>query len=145
MSCKASDDIVKPALLSLLRPASASHLHHLGKDGKSGTRRDESQAAAQWRRARPEVPNPKVTVIERLTEATVSVSWSDSVSGRFGEQIWRAGFARHESYCVLTGTPIRRGDAIFRPWHTGIYGPPNRRHMMLTVSVWAALPVCEEV
>ena len=72
----------------------------------------------QWEeddaRARTEPP-ARIAVMERLSSYMISVSWSDSCSGRYAEQIWCRSRARVPSTCALTGRAIQRGDPVFRP------------------------------
>jgi hypothetical protein len=69
--------------------------------------------------------------IERQTESTILVSWSDPTLGRYQDQTWRAGFARTAGVCGLTGMPVRRGDAVFRPVVRGSARPLNAFDMIL--------------
>ncbi|MCG5077639.1 DUF3331 domain-containing protein [Paraburkholderia sp. RG36] len=56
-----------------------------------------------------------LAVVETWSENLVSVSWSDSTSGRYSEQPWRLCIARKGGICALTGASIRRGDRVYRP------------------------------
>jgi hypothetical protein len=69
--------------------------------------------------------------IERQTESTILVSWSDPTLGRYQDQTWRAGFARTAGVCGLTGMPVRRGDPVFRPVVRGGFRPLNAFDMIL--------------
>jgi hypothetical protein len=69
--------------------------------------------------------------IERQTESTILVSWSDPTLGRYQDQTWRAGFARVAGVCGLTGMPVRRGDPVFRPVVRGGFRPLNAFDMIL--------------
>jgi hypothetical protein len=69
--------------------------------------------------------------IEWQTMHTIRVSWSDPTLGQCHDQTWRAGSARTEGVCVLTGVPVRRGDAVFRPLALGRDAPVNAPHMIL--------------
>ncbi|CAG9185381.1 DUF3331 domain-containing protein [Cupriavidus pampae] len=73
---------------------------------------DEDAHRAQ-RAQRPHAP--MVTVIERPSPTLAIVSWRDATHCRYGEQIWTAASARSSGTCSLTGRPIARGEAIFRP------------------------------
>ena len=59
-----------------------------------------------------------ITIRERLTSRTASVSWSDSQLGCFAEQVWSLGRARAEDVCSISGEHIKRGDPVFRPRKT---------------------------
>ncbi|MFC0398749.1 DUF3331 domain-containing protein [Paraburkholderia rhizosphaerae] len=69
--------------------------------------------------------------IERQTGSTILVSWSDPTLGRYQDQAWRAGFARKPGVCGLTGMPVRRGDAVYRPVVRGGVRPLNALDMIL--------------
>ena len=58
---------------------------------------------------------PIVSVIERPSATMAVVSWRDATHCRYGEQVWAAGVAREDGVCALTGRPIARSDAVFRP------------------------------
>ena len=73
--------------------------------------------------------------IEWQTTCTILVSWSDSRYGRFVDQTWRAGFARTNGICGLTGKSVRRGDPVFRPLHRGNTAPKNAFDMILANTV----------
>jgi hypothetical protein len=57
----------------------------------------------------------RIEVLERLTEHTVLVHWSDATRCRYVDQVWILCKARKLGRCVLTGRPIRRGDAVYKP------------------------------
>jgi hypothetical protein len=69
--------------------------------------------------------------IEWQTMHTIRVSWSDATLGQCHDQTWRAGLARSEGVCVLTGVPVHRGDTVFRPFAIGRDSPVNAPHMIL--------------
>ncbi|CAB3768907.1 DUF3331 domain-containing protein [Paraburkholderia humisilvae] len=75
--------------------------------------------------------------IERQTESTLLVSWSDPTLGRYQDQTWRAGFARRPGVCGLTGMPVCRGDAVYKPVVRGGAKPLNAFDMILA----SALPL----
>ncbi|GAB2891127.1 hypothetical protein GCM10027093_27780 [Paraburkholderia jirisanensis] len=78
-----------------------------------------------------------ISRIEWQTSCTILVSWSDPTRGRYVDQIWRMGFARRSGICLLTSTPVQRGDPVFRPLYRKGAEPPNARDMILA----ATLPV----
>ncbi|MPV57373.1 hypothetical protein CFB46_31550 [Burkholderia sp. HI2761] len=80
-------------------------------------------------------PLSSIAVTECLSLSMISVSWSDSCSGRYTEQIWCRSRARVPSVCVLTGRAIRRGDPVFRPRASDICLPSNRQRMILAATV----------
>ena len=92
----------------------------------------------QWNeddaRARAEPPT-RIAVMERLSLSMITVSWSDSCSGRYAEQIWCRSRARVPSICALTGRAIQRGDPVFRPRGSDVCLPGNRQRMILAATV----------
>jgi hypothetical protein len=71
-----------------------------------------------------------IRVLERLSSTAVSVSWYDATCGHYGEQIWRRSHSRHTTVCTLTGRPVKRGDAVYRPTRRGLW-PFNANYMIL--------------
>jgi hypothetical protein len=85
-------------------------------------------------------PQAVVRVIERPSSATALVYWSDPGTCHYGYQGWRATTATGEGVCSLSGTPIHRGDPIYRPSQRDPK-PQNASAMILA----AAMPADEEV
>jgi hypothetical protein len=56
-----------------------------------------------------------VSVVDRPTPRTVTVSWCDPLSGYYGHQTWRVALAKQRGECVLCGRSINPGDFIYRP------------------------------
>lgn len=56
----------------------------------------------------------RILAVERMTTKTVLVFWRDS-GCLYGDQCWILGVAKGGGTCALTGQPIERGEAIFRP------------------------------
>lgn len=56
--------------------------------------------------------HPTVRIVDISSPITLTVSWCDPCTGRFGDQTWRAGVARRRGVCVLSAGPINVGDAI---------------------------------
>ncbi|NYH14226.1 hypothetical protein GGD41_001454 [Paraburkholderia bryophila] len=73
--------------------------------------------------------------IEWQTMRTILVSWSDSTLGQFQDQTWYVGFARAPGVCGLTGAPVRRGDAVFRPLVRGRVKLTNAPNMILATTI----------
>jgi hypothetical protein len=71
-----------------------------------------------------------VNVLDRLSERTVAVSWRDSTSCHYNDQIWRVGIAREPGRCAMTGERIRPGEAIYRPI-PALPAPVNAQAMIL--------------
>jgi hypothetical protein len=72
-----------------------------------------------------------ISRIEWQTDSTILVSWSDPTLGRYQDQTWRAGFARTAGVCGLTGMPVRRGDAVYKPLIRAGARPLNAFDMIL--------------
>ncbi|WP_245254317.1 DUF3331 domain-containing protein [Paraburkholderia sp. LEh10] len=77
----------------------------------------------------------RISIIERLSSVTLSICWSDSTTGYFGEQVWRIGLAHGRSFCALSGMPIKIGDSVFRPWVSETRAPANSHRMILASCV----------
>lgn len=72
---------------------------------------------------------PTVRILEIASERTITVSWCDSLSGRYGFQTWRRRTAQTPGTCVLTGRPIVKGEAVYRPLHSET--PPRNAEAMI--------------
>lgn len=81
-----------------------------------------------------------VKVLERRSSKTVAVCWRDATSGHYAEQVWTLGVARARAVCVLTGAPIARGDAIYRPRHCRAHVPINAEATILASTLNMTLP-----
>lgn len=80
-----------------------------------------------------------VNVLDRLSERTVAVSWRDSTSCHYNDQIWRVGIARQPGCCAITGMHIEPGDAIYRPIPT-VPAPLNAQAMILSSALTRVRP-----
>jgi hypothetical protein len=67
---------------------------------------------------------PVITVLERLSTTTVVLCWR-STTCHYGDQVWVRGVARNSGQCAISGVPIRRGDAVYRPRNRGRRVPVN--------------------
>ncbi|PRY06166.1 DUF3331 domain-containing protein [Paraburkholderia sp. BL25I1N1] len=81
----------------------------------------------------------RVQVVEVLSSSTVSLRWSDPLSGHMGEQLWHCVTARRRSFCALTGAPVKRGDRVYQPRVRGRNVPCNSDQMIHAVAI-RALP-----
>ncbi|PVX85914.1 DUF3331 domain-containing protein [Paraburkholderia unamae] len=79
-----------------------------------------------------------IRIIERPTPYVASVTWTDSTSCHYGEQLWTCAKARRSGVCVLSGESIQRGDEVFRPLRRRRQMPANAGFMMLAASVRGA-------
>jgi hypothetical protein len=80
----------------------------------------------------------KVQVVERLTETTISVTWHDSTSVNYMEQLWLLGSAHAAGICSLTGAPISRGQSVYRPRRNAKRPALNQDAMILSEMIGAA-------
>lgn len=89
-------------------------------------------------------PRPSsIRLLERHGAVGATLAWSDPTSGCYGEQLWRRCIARRAGQCVVSGTRIAKGDAVYRP-RKAVPAPSNSEAMILA-AVLEALPVdaCE--
>jgi len=135
MTSQIGSDIVRHALVDVLTPASATLT---GKTYRGQLRQHSTGRLPPentFLQTEAERPPLHVSVLEQLTPTTLSVYWSDPCLGRYADQVWRIGLAPLDSFCVLTGRSIRRGDSVFRPRVRGSYSPANRHRMILASAV----------
>jgi hypothetical protein len=72
----------------------------------------------------------EVSVVERLSETSVSVRWRDATRCRYDDQIWISCRARSGGRCALSGAVIRRHDFVYKP-RTRTVVPVNASAMIL--------------
>jgi len=137
-------DIVARTLINVLDPSQEQRSVCLRaqrtryKARRLGLRQwDEDDARAHTE------PPTRISVMERLSLYTISVSWSDSCSGRYAEQIWCRSRARVPSICALTGRAIQRGDPVFRPRGSDVCLPANRQRMILAATVQSCIDAAD--
>lgn len=75
-----------------------------------------------------------IRILERLSSTAVSVYWYDATCGHYADQIWRRTRSRHKTICTLTGMPVKRGDAIYRPSKHGVR-PVNANYSILACAL----------
>jgi Domain of unknown function (DUF3331) len=92
-----------------------------------------SPTTGQWHAA-------SVTDVERRTDRTIAVCWTDATRGHYTDQLWVISIARKKSICALTGDSIRRGDAVYRPRVTASHVPTNAQAMILVASLNRTYP-----
>jgi hypothetical protein len=76
-----------------------------------------------------------VRLVEKQSENSILVTWSDSTRCRYLDQVWTSGYARRGGYCALCGRAIRRGDLIFKPRWRGRTKPANSTEMILAEAI----------
>jgi Domain of unknown function (DUF3331) len=86
-----------------------------------------------------EKKRPSITIIERSSATTVSITWCDATSCHYVDQIWAAGMARVQGTCAISRQPIHRGDWVYKPRQRAGRPSSNAREMIL------ATVVCEAV
>jgi hypothetical protein len=133
MTPQTGEDIVERALLCLLAPHPAPKLTLVKKKKTHLTKAMVSQGEKGT--IKEELLPARISIVERLSSVTLSICWSDSITGYFGEQIWRMSVARGQSSCALTGMPIEIGDSVFRPWASERRAPANGHRMILASCV----------
>lgn len=82
-----------------------------------------------------QTPPCRVSILDRPSSHALTVLWSDACSGHYGEQSWRLAYAKRDALCVLTGTPIFKGDEVFRPRVKRNALPANWDRMILASKV----------
>jgi hypothetical protein len=78
--------------------------------------------------------NAKIEILDRSTAESAVLSWRDPTGCCYGYQFWRKGIAKRMGICALSGTPIRRGDVIFRPGAASVR-PANASAMILAAYI----------
>ena len=80
-----------------------------------------------------------IKVLERSGQDSAIVSWSDATVGCYGEQYWRRGVARRGDVCAMSGRPIAKGDAVYRPRR--VRPIPRNIEAMILASVMETMPL----
>jgi hypothetical protein len=127
----ANDEPWKQTIISLQRASrTATDDDTANQRGQelSGTRACTLSRTSHWASSTP--LSGYIRVVERLSSTAVSVSWYDATCGHYGDQIWRRTHSRRKTVCTLTGRPVKRGDAVYRPFGRGLR-PVNGNHMIL--------------
>jgi hypothetical protein len=75
----------------------------------------------------------QVRILERPTNSTLIVLWSDPGRCFYGHQSWRATKARLAGRCAFSHSVIREGDEVYRPAYTSV--EPQNSHAMILASV----------
>ena len=120
-------------MLASLSPSSLADPSPPGQDlrhsGNTRTRRQRAGAA----------PGPRaclsIDIVERTSATSLLLTWCDPTSGRYAEQRWILGVARRSTQCALSGSRVRRGDAVFRPILRGKTVPGNADAAILAAAL----------
>lgn len=67
---------------------------------------------------------PEVRFLDRKSEKRIAIYWSDPLSCRYMEQIWRLANANATGVCAVSGTQIHPGEPVYRP----AYAEPRPRN-----------------
>ncbi|MFL9961233.1 DUF3331 domain-containing protein [Paraburkholderia sediminicola] len=78
-----------------------------------------------------------VSLLDRPTSSTATISWRDSTRCCYGDQVWHSWRAGTEGVCAMSGRPIRPGDAVYKP-RPCRPAPCNAGAMILTSALDAA-------
>ncbi|CAN7665164.1 DUF3331 domain-containing protein [Paraburkholderia sp. SIMBA_054] len=137
MTSQSEDDIVRRALLGVLMPDPQAlqltiRVHCAPKKKR---RLPRKLVKTEFNPAELEAAPSRVSVLEQLSSKSLSVYWSDPRSGHYANQVWRIGIARINAFCALSGMPICRGDAVYRPRVSPSYLPANHNRMILAAVV----------
>lgn len=76
-----------------------------------------------------------IRIIERRTPSTLTVSWCDATTGRYGDQVWIMAISKKNAICALTGRLIARGTSVYKPRFSRLYVPRNHDQMILACVV----------
>lgn len=80
----------------------------------------------------------QVRILERPTNSTLIVLWSDPGRCFYGHQSWRATKARLAGRCAFSHSVIREGDEVYRPVYTSVE-PQNSGAMILASVVYGTV------
>ncbi|AUT75940.1 hypothetical protein C2L64_47715 [Paraburkholderia hospita] len=80
----------------------------------------------------------QVRILERPTNSTLIVLWSDPGRCFYGHQSWRATKARLAGRCAFSHSVIREGDEVYRPAYTSVE-PQNSQAMILASVVYGTV------
>jgi len=134
MTVLCEDNIVDRTLLNVPDPSveqlGACAMKNYGRLNKRQAGR--CSPATEDRRRVAQRPS-NILVVECLSSRMISVSWRDSCSGRYTEEIWCSSSAHVEAFALTTSYQPR--DEVFRPRARETRVPINRHQMILTATV----------
>ncbi|WP_421375928.1 DUF3331 domain-containing protein [Paraburkholderia sp. DD10] len=92
----------------------------------------------------PPMNCPKtISIVERISENVVTISWRDSLTGCYQEQRWLRRSSRKPGRCSLSGARIVRGSLVYAPAERTLPKPCNAGAMILaTVLEKAVITQC---
>ncbi|MGU7772672.1 DUF3331 domain-containing protein [Burkholderia sp. MR1-5-21] len=103
-----------------------------GRDASSSR---ASRAAAPVPSSGRSHSRTSIVAVERQTDSSVLVSWSDPTRCRYDEQRWISAKSRLRGCCALSGQVIHTGDAIYKPQWRGGKRPANCTEMILATEL----------
>lgn len=74
-------------------------------------------------------------IVERLSDTTILMTWSDATRGKYVDQTWILTTAREEGVCAFTGMRIGLGDTVFKPRCTQMHRPTNHECRILAAAI----------
>ncbi|SAK85513.1 hypothetical protein AWB77_04497 [Caballeronia fortuita] len=80
-----------------------------------------------------------IHVVDRPTDQTVIIYWSDASRCVYKDQLWRLSRAKRNGICALTNQRVAKGDSIFCPSTKGSK-PVNHDMMILSNAVPSLMP-----
>jgi hypothetical protein len=113
------------------RPDHASSKRAHRADAISGPAHRSIVADGERAKVAPAV-TASITVVERFSANSVSITWRDSQAGNYCEQLWVRRISKSQGVCALTGARIVRGDAVY-----GLASRATRRPMNLAQMILA--------
>jgi hypothetical protein len=123
--------------------ASSHDTGHIATEAERIRRRWHGRRGAERSLGRTVVRSiRKVDILDWNEGKSITVSWRDPTSCRYGAQIWIFGKARRGGLCAKSGRQITMGDAIYRPRVRGISLPRNAGEMILA-SIVSEISVVE--
>jgi hypothetical protein len=109
-----------------------------GSDGRHDRVRSRVNAEPDTSSAYRTGNKVQVRILERPTNSTLIVLWSDPGRCFYGHQSWRVTKARIAGRCAFSHSVIREGDEVYRPVYAGVE-PQNSRAMILASSVYGTV------
>ena len=79
--------------------------------------------------------NVQIRILERPTNSTVIIHWSDPGRCFYGHQSSRVAKASIAGRCAFSRVAIREGDEVYRPAYTNVK-PQNAQAMILVSAVY---------
>jgi hypothetical protein len=127
----ANDEPWKQTIISLQRASRTATDKDASKQQEQAPGATRACALSRTPRSASSMPfSGYIRILERLSNTAVSVSWYDATCGHYADQIWRRMCSRQKTVCTLTGRPVKRGDAVYRPSVRGLR-PVNADYLIL--------------